>query len=406
MSQHHDAHAIPTAPPPIKLSLSVRAAALVAVLIGAGAFFFALSGDHHGQAWSAFLIGAFYALSLGLFGVLWIAMLYLGKGVWSVSMRRIPEAMSAWILPGAVLVLLLGALGGHDLYHWTHLEAVEADELLTHKQPFLNMGMFYALVGGSQLIWLVLGFLIVRNSRRQDETGQVALSRSNVVLSAVFVVLYALTFSTVSFFLLMSLDAHWFSTIYAVLTFTDMIQTGTAFVALVVSLLILRGGLDGFVNENHLHSLAKMMFAATGFWAYIYFCQFLLIWYGNLPEETAYFITRWESGWLAYLLILPLLKFLIPFIVMVPRQAKRVPGRVAPMAALILFAQFWELLVLVSPAIGHGEHRAQAHLPVIEFLVTLGFFGLFFLVFAWVLGRHNAVPLKDPRMRECLGYHQ
>ena len=93
MSQHHDAHAIPTAPPPIKLALSVRAAALVAVLIGAGAFFFALNGDHHGQAWSAFLIGAFYALSLGLFGVLWIAMLYLGKGVWSVSM---PSAVSSW----------------------------------------------------------------------------------------------------------------------------------------------------------------------------------------------------------------------------------------------------------------------------------------------------------------------
>jgi hypothetical protein len=148
-----------------------------------------------------------------------------------------------------------------------------------------------------------------------------------------------------------------------------------------------------------------MLFATTGFWAYIYFCQFMLIWYGNIPEETAYFIRRWDSGWLPYLLALPLLKFLVPFVLLVPRDNKRRPGRVAIVAALILFAQFWELYVLVSPAIGHGEHSAQGHLPVVELLVTLGFVGLFLLVFAWSLGRHAAVPLKDPRIGDCLHYH-
>ncbi len=405
MSHDHATHPVPELPARLELPAAAWIIAALAVLAGAGAFFWSLSNGHPGLAWSAYLIGVFYALSLGVFGVLWISMLYLTKGVWSVSMRRIPEAMTSWLLPGGILTLLV-ALGSHHLYHWTDVAAVQADALLRHKEPFLNMSGFYIGIGASLVIWVVFAFLIVRNSRQQDQNGGVALSRTNLVLSAIFIVLFALSFSVVSYYLLMSLEAHWFSTMYVVVTFTDTIQTGTAFVAVIVGVLMLRGRLNGFVNENHLHSLAKMMFAATGFWAYIYFCQYLLIWYANIPEETSYFITRAENGWVAYLIILPLVKFLVPFIVMVPRNNKRKPGRVIAMALLILVAQFWEMLMLVSPAIGHGGHGAHAHLPWVEALVTLGFVGLFFLVFAWSLRRHNPVPLKDPRLRECIGFHQ
>jgi hypothetical protein len=399
-------HPVPTtAPPPIKIPMAPRVLAALAAAFGAGAFGWSLTQGHPEVAWSSYLIGAFYVLSLGVFGVVWVAMLYLSKAVWSVSMRRVPEAMAAWLIPGGLLALGV-ALGGHSLYHWTDAAAVAEDELLLHKEPFLNMPAFYALVGVSLAIWVLFGFLIVRNSRRQDDSGKVALSRSNGRLSALFIVLFSLSFSVVSYYLLMSLEAHWFSTMYAVITFTDMLQTGTAFVAVIASVLILRGQLQGFLDENHLHSLAKMMFAATGFWAYVYFCQYLLIWYGNIPEETTYIIRRWENGWLPYFAILPLLKFVIPFVVMVPRNNKRKPRRILAMAVLILFAQFWQMFMLVSPAIGHGDHVAHGHLPWVEGAVTLGFLGLFFLVFAWTLGRHEAVPMKDPRLRECLEYHQ
>ena len=403
-SSHHK-QTIPEPPSPIKISMVPKAAAALAALVGAGVFFWALSGGHRELAWSSYLIGAFYALSLGLFGVLWISIVNLSGGVWAVSMRRVPEAMSSWLLPGGVLALLV-VLGAHELYHWTDAAAVQKDALLQHKEPFLNLNMLLGLVGLSLAIWVIFAFAIVRNSRKQDETGKVALSRKNLVLSAMFIVLGSLTLSIVSFYLLMSLEPHWFSTMYAVLVFTDLVQTGTAFVALVVSVLILKNGFGSFVNENHLHSLTKMMFASTGFWAYIYFCQFLLIWYANIPEETIYFITRWENGWLTYLALLPIVKFLIPFVVLAPRENKRKVGRVIPMAVLILIAQFFELYVLVSPAIGHGAHAAHAHLPWVEFLVTLGFFGLFFLVFSFSLERNKPVPLKDPRIREALDYHQ
>ena len=402
MSASHS-HTLPDAPGRVGLPGLVQGLAGVAVLVGAAAIAWAFSHDAT-LAWSTYLIGMFFALGLGVFGVAWIAILTLAGSAWSVTMRRIPEAMTAWLVPGGILAMLV-TFGAHSLYHWSDTEAVAADALLTHKAPFLNMGMFGALVGGSLLLWVVFATWIVGVSRRQDVDGGMAATRTTRNASAIFMVIFALTLSIVSFYFLLSLDAHWFSTMFAVLVFTDVLQTGTAFVAIVAGLFVGAGVLKGFLNENHLHSLGKMVFATTGFWAYIYFCQFMLIWYANIPEETVYFLRRADNGWLPYLLLLPVFKFVVPFLLMLPRAGKRSPGRLVPVAMLILFAQFWELYVMVGPAVGHGDAAAHAHLPLVEFAGTLGFLGLFTLVFGWALARHGAVPLKDPSLAECLDYH-
>jgi len=401
---HPHALTPPAAPGRIALPGIVQTLSALAVLAGAAALALAFTRGDAPLAWSAYLIGVFYALGLGVFGAAWLAILYLSRADWSVTMRRIPEAMTAWLLPGGVLAMAVG-LGAHSLYHWSHTEAVAQDALLTHKAPFLNMTTFTALVGVSLVLWVAFAALLVGTSHRQDREGGIAPTRRSRTLSAIFLVIFAVTFSIVSFYFLMSLEAHWFSTMFAVLTFTDIMQTGTAFVAVVAGLLVMAGTLKGFLNENHLHSLGKMVFAWTGFWAYIYFCQHMLIWYANIPEETIYFIRRMENGWLPYLLLLPVLKFVVPFILLVPRNAKRNPRMLVRVSLVILFAQFWELYVMVGPAIGHGEESAHAHLPLVEFAATLGFIGLFTLVFGWFLARHNAVPLKDPSIAACLDYH-
>jgi magnesium-transporting ATPase (P-type) len=401
---HDHAHALPAAPGRLALPGSVQGPAIAFVLIGGAALGWTFSRGEAQLAWSSYLIGAFFALGLGVFGAAWLAILYLARGTWSVTMRRIPEAMTSWLLPGGVLALAVG-LGAPSLYHWSHADVVALDALLTHKAPFLNMTMFYALVGASLLLWVIFAALLVGASRRQDKEGGIGPTRSSRTLSAFFLVVFALTLSIVSFYLLLSLDAHWFSTMFAVLVFTDVVQTGTAFVAVVAGLLLMAGKLEGFLNENHLHSLGKMVFASTGFWAYIYFCQHMLIWYANLPEETVYFLKRSSNGWLPYILILPILKFVVPFLLLVPRAAKRQGRRLVPVAVLILFAQFWELYVMVAPAMGHGAEAAHAHLPLVELAATLGFLGLFTIVFGWSLARHDAVPLKDPALAECLDYH-
>ncbi len=401
---HSHSHALPAAPGRIALPGIVQGLSIAAVLAGGAALAMSFSRGDLQLAWSSYLIGVFFALGLGVFGVAWLAILYLARADWSVTMRRIPEAMTSWLLPGGLLTMAVG-LGAHSLYHWSHADVVAADELLTHKAPFLNMGMFYALVGVSLALWVAFAALIVGASHRQDKEGGIGPTRTSRTFSAIFLVVFALTISIVSFYLLLSLDAHWFSTMFAVLVFTDVVQTGTAFVAVVAGLMVMNGQLQGFINDNHLHSLGKMVFAATGFWAYIYFCQHMLIWYANIPEETVYFLRRQENGWLPYLLALPALKFVVPFLLMVPRDAKRNPKKLVPVAILILFAQFWELFVMVGPAVSHGEAAAHAHLPVVEFAATLGFIGLFTLVFGWSLARHDAVPLKDPALTECLNYH-
>ena len=401
---HSDAHALPAVPGRLALPGIVQGLSVAAIVVGGASLAWAFSRGDAQLAWSAYLLGVFFALGLGVFGVAWLAILYLARGDWSVTMRRIPEAMTAWLLPGGVLAMAVG-LGAHSLYHWSHAEVVANDELLTHKAPFLNMTMFTVLVGASLLLWVVFAALLVGTSRRQDREGGIGPSLRNRALSALFLVVFALTISIVSFYFLLSLDAHWFSTMFAVLVFTDVVQTGTAFVAVVAGLLVMAGKLEGFLNEHHLHSLGKMVFASTGFWAYIYFCQHMLIWYANIPEETIYFIRRSDNGWLPYLLLLPALKFVVPFLLLVPRDAKRSPRKLVPVAALILFAQFWELYVMVAPAMGHGAEAAHAHVPLVELAVTLGFLGLFTLVFGWSLARHDPVPLKDPALMACLEYH-
>jgi hypothetical protein len=403
MSQAHT-HDLPAAPGRVALPGLVQGLAIVGIVAGGGALGWAcLQGDMT-LAWSSYLIGVFFALGLGAFGLAWLAMLYLSGADWSVTMRRIPEAMTSWLLPGGVLAAVVG-LGAPVLYQWSHAEVVAGDELLQHKAPFLNQTMFYGLVGVSILLWVVFAGLLVGASRRQDKEGGHGPTRVSRSLSAVTLVVFALTLSIVSFYLLLSLEAHWFSTMFAVLVFTDIVQTGTAFVAIIAGLFVAQGTLKGFINENHLHSLGKMVFAATGFWAYIYFCQFMLIWYANIPEETVYFLRRSENGWLPSLLLLPAVKFVVPFLLMIPREAKRRAGRLVPVAVLLLVAQFVELYVMVGPGIGHGEQAAHAHLPLVEFGATIGFLGLFTLVFGWALARHEAVPLKDPALLECLNYH-
>jgi hypothetical protein len=401
---HDHSNVRPPAPVRLTLPAAVRLCATGAVVVGAAALAWAFTTGSTQLAWSAYLIGAFFVLGLGVFGVLWLSILNLAGATWAVTMRRIPEAMTAWLLPGGGLALLVG-LGAHSLYAWSDVEAVASDSLLSHKAPFLNMTMFLVLVGISVLFWVTFATVMVGVSRRQDREGGMRATHRNRVLSAVFLVTFAVTISVVSYYLLMSLDAHWFSTMFAVLVFTDIMQTGTAFVAVVAGVIVASRRLDGFVNENHLHSLGKMVFASTGFWAYIFFCQFMLIWYANIPEETTYFLRRSDNGWLAYMLVLPALKFVIPFVLMLPRAAKRDASKLVPISVLILVAQFWELYVMVGPAIGHGADASHAHLPVIELATTVGFVGLFVLLFGWSLARHNAVPLKDPAIADCLAYH-
>ena len=369
------------------------------VVAGFGTFAWGLQQDAP-RAWASYLVGFFFFLSLALAGPFFIATQYLTSAGWSVSVRRIPEAMSAHLIPSALLSVGV-FFGAHHLYHWSHHGVTDTDMLLLHKAPYLNLTRMGVFVAIAFVIWIGLAGWITANSRLQDTTGDAKLTQRNAYLSAVFMVLFALSFSTVGIDFLMSLEPHWFSTMWAVYLFSMLMQVGMAVIVLAVVLLRRTGKLEGFVNEGHVHDLGKLTFAFTVFWAYIAFSQFLLIWYANLPEETAFFLKRFDHGWGYVSFAIPFVKFILPFLVLLPKKAKHSPTVLIPITLWIVAVTALEYYWIVMPSVSH----AGPQMPWMEVLVFGGFLGVFLAAFGFALSRHAIVPIKDPRLQEAVHHH-
>lgn len=400
MSGNHHAVVKPTQ---YKLSGQSQKALFGAMGVGLIGVILAYVMGHEARLFNALLISGYYFFCIALFGGFFVAINYLSNAGWSVSIRRIPEAFISFFPIIVVVLILVGVLGAHHLFEWTHVEFVKSDEVLSKKSGYLNLTFFIVrLVVGA----LVLGGLtrcLLKNSLKQDTTGDVNLTAKNAKFSAIFLVCFALMFSMFSYDLVMSLDPHWYSTMFPVYCFAGLFYSGLAMTALFVIGFMRRGFLGSYVSVEHIHDIAKFMFAFTVFYGYIAFSQFMLIWYANLPEETAYYILRSKNGWIFMAVTLVVLKFLIPFVTLLPQRVKRCPKVVEKVAMLMIFAQFVELCWMVLPA-NHANHHAI--LPIPEFLVFVGFLGLFVFCVLRFLSRNPVVPVGDPRLHEAIHHHQ
>lgn len=368
---------------------------------GGGYLFFSTLQSDPKRAWASFLLGYFFWLCIALAGVFFAALQYLAGAAWSVTVRRIPETFIAYLPVAAILAVIL-FYGLHTLYEWTHTEVVSKDPILSQKVGYLNTKFFIirhiALFAGV----LILGGWIIRNSLRQDRSGDVNLTRRNAKISAPFMLVFGWLFSFVSFDLLMSLAPHWFSTIFGIYCWSGLFTSGLAMIVLWVVALKKGGSLGHYVNENHLHDLGKLMFAFTVFWAYMALSQFLLIWYANLPEETSYYLQRIKGGWFTVSIALPLIKFVIPFFVLVARKPKRNETVLLFMGVWFLLAQGLDIYWMVYPTF-YPEGPAFGWAEVGMFL---GFGALFLLSVGKFLSRVSPIPIRDPRLEEALHHHQ
>ena len=352
------------------------------------------------RTWVSFLMNHFYFLSLALGGIFFASIQWLTGAMWSAPIRRLSESLASY-LPVVLVTFLVLYFGISDLYIWSHESHVKGDLILEGKSGYLSVGFFMVRNALAILIWIGFARKMIGHSLKQDQTRDYALTEKNRVLSPLFLILFGVLFTMGSFDLIMSLDPHWFSTIFGIYCFAGLFYSTLATLCLMTLYLKSKGKLEGIVNDNHIHDVGKFMFAFTVFWAYIGFSQFMLIWYANLPEETGYYITRFAAGWFKVSAFLLLGKFVLPFALLLPRDAKRNPKILTYVGVFMLIAQWIDMMWMVQPEF----YKDGPVFGLTEIGVTLGFLGVFGLCVSRFLAKNNIVAIGDPRLEESVFHH-
>lgn len=364
-------------------------------------------GQDHSRAWLNYLVGVTLFVGFGLCGLFFTAIQHITRAGWSVSIRRVMEAM-ALTLPVSIPLFGILLYGHHDIYEWSHPDVVNADPILLGKAGYLNSNFFGIRIMVAALLWIVCALVMVRNSMKQDASGAVELSRFNRGFSAFVLVVFGVSVSAAAFDLLMSLEPHWFSTMFGVYYFAMFFQAGLALMTILIWMLYKNGVLKDFISMEHFHDMGRFVFGFSVFWAYIAYSQFMLIWYGNLPEETFFFIERMKDGWQWLFLGIFILRFVLPFLILMPYGSKRNFKILLPVCVIILVAHWIELFWLAMPALRYMHHGEALHSALIaweDVAIGVGFFALFVLCVGMVMEKIRMLPIRDPRLERSLHHH-
>ncbi|UCD94464.1 MAG: hypothetical protein JSU69_12010 [Candidatus Zixiibacteriota bacterium] len=347
------------------------------------------------QFFHSYLVAFFFWISIALGGLFFTMLHHLVGAKWSVVLRRLSENLMT-AAPLMIIFFIPILFGFHELYHWSHDDAVAPDSLLQGKSGYLNVPFFVIRALFYFVIWAALSRILFRTSAAQDAGHNDSLLRKMRVTSAPGMILFALTITFAAFDWLMSLDPHWYSTIFGVYVFSGALVAMLAFMTFVILRLRAMAALTGTITEEHYHDLGKLMFGFIIFWGYMAFSQYFLIWYGNIPEETIWFLHRWDTSWKIVSLILVFGHFVIPFFVLFPRGPKRNPAILKFMAIWILFMHLIDLHWIVLPNLHqHGLHPSWID------LTTLAGIGGVFLWFFWRrMASRPLVPVGDPHLEE------
>lgn len=370
----------------------------LAVAFAFGAF---QEGDALRRFWAGYWTAWLWGVTLAVGGLFFVLLHHVTRAGWSVVVRRLAEHV-AGTLPLFALLFVPVLFGAGELFPWMGAEAAH-DELIAHKAAFLNPAGFYLRSALYLAAWVALAWWLRRRSLDQDASGDPALTRRLQTLSAPGLVVFALTLTFAAFDWVMSLDPHWYSTIFGVYLFAG---STLGFLALLILLGIAferRGPLAGVLTTEHYHDLGKLLFAFVVFWAYIAFSQFMLIWYANLPEETVWYAHRLEHGWERLAVALALGHFVLPFFFLLSRGVKRRRATLAGAALWMLVMHYLDLYWLVMPAVFAVSGGAfRPHWLDLVTLVAVG--GLALGAFGRLARRPALVPVADPRLPESLSF--
>ena len=365
--------------------------------------------------WAVLLQNSVYWLLVVNASMFFIAVTTMAMGGWQIAFRRVPEAISSVVpvLGIITFVILLAIVFGHrtDIYHWLDTDAVANDKILKGKSGFLNPTFFIICSAVSIGLWWLLGKKMRTLSLQTDEapmdyeTGKKWIWK-NTVWASLFAVVFGLTVaSTIPWLWLMSIDPHWYSTMYSWYTFASTFVSGMSLIAIFVIYLKNQGKLE-YVTDEHLHDIGKFMFAFSVFWTYLWFSQYMLIWYSNQPEETRYFVDRigtaTEPGAYKGIFFFNLIvNFLGPLLILMKKGSKRNWTVVTFVADLIIFGHWIDFYQMVMP----GTMREHAELMPFEF----GIAALFIGIIMWSVGRylssHTLLAKNHPFLKESMIHH-
>ncbi|WP_025741013.1 hypothetical protein [Aquimarina pacifica] len=355
------------------------------------------------KPWSALYIAAFFFFMIALGVLAFYAIQFAAQAGWSPVLFRVMEAITAYLVPGGIIMFVILALSGFHVNHlfvWADPEVVAHDKLIQGKVGWLNGTGFIIraaiFLGG----WLLYRHFAVKYSRLQDEdaTGNKWYKKS-FKISAAFLVFFIYTESMMSWDWIMSFDPHWFSTLFGWYVFASLFVSGITTIALITIYLKSKGYLE-FVNNSHIHDLAKFMFGISIFWTYLWFSQFMLIWYSNIPEEVTYFITRIEDYKLPFFGML-LMNFIFPLLVLMNSDFKRVNWFVVMAGIIILCGHYIDVFNMVMPATV-GE---SWFIGISEISAVLLFLGLFIFVVFRALTKAPLLAKGNPYIEESKHFH-
>jgi hypothetical protein len=387
----------------LRVPIALAAVGAIALVVG-------LLTDSE-RTWLNLLVDGFYVLSLGVSGVFFIAAQRLASSHWWTPIRRIPEAFSLLLPAGAVLMIVLmvvAAFSGHHLYPWLDPHSAE----MTEEHPLVRAGRFtylapafvYVRMAVIVALWTFFALRMRKISLAGDASRQAGLAAFVKLFrySGGFAPLFAVTFAAAAYDFLISLEPKWFSTMFSVYVFAGCFIQGIAAIALTAVTLKrkqLLGSGDKVVDTHVIQTLGTMTLAFSTFWGYIWVCQYLLIWYGNIPEEAVWYLERSTGGWLPLLLASFIVSWIIPFFTLLPLSSKRSLRVMSSIAVLVLLGRWLDLYILVMPS-----KWKSPHFGLLEIAMAAGTAGLIYLIVVRGLSRAPLIPPHDPVLAARRGH--
>ncbi|HKE23223.1 MAG TPA: hypothetical protein VKB88_12735 [Bryobacteraceae bacterium] len=373
------------------LSISVRShvAALLLIATGAGVAVYGMYAAPQ-RTWPNLLLDSFYCTSLALSAALFLATQRLTGARWSASLRRVPEAFMMG-LPAAAVMMLMLSFGCGILYPWARnpvsLPAIAGEARYLAPTWVLVRAICVFL------LWLTLAWLMRKTSLDQDRNlgSSLILDRHLNRYSAIFVLVFAATFSVSAFDWVISLEPHWFSTMFAFYVFAGTFVQGIAGITLAAVMLKEQGAPGNVVRDNQLRDLGKMVFAFATFWAYIWTCQYLLIWYGDIPDEVTHYAIRTNEHWIGLFILNLLINWLVPFVCLMSARSKSSVTTLKIVSVVLLIGHWLDLYLLIMPAFFRVP---QFGAP--ELAIAIAYGAVLYLLFVRNLAKAPLVPVHDP----------